>query len=90
MSGKCALRALKRKISDAVYARLVADRQAARHATVKDPGGHTGNDSASNATGSHPETPALRRSHSRVADQPRTDDQAPQPTRPRRTTQRRS
>jgi transposase len=73
MTGKCALRALKRKISDAIYARLTADERTARHAAMKDPGGQSGNDSASSATGSHPETPALRRSHSRVTDQPRTE-----------------
>jgi transposase len=88
MTGKCALRALKRKISDAIYARLIADEQTTRHPTIKDPGGQSGNDSASSATGSHPETPALRRSHSRVTDQPKTDDQPPQPSRPRRTPQR--
>jgi transposase len=81
MTGKCALRALKRKISDAIYARLVADDRHARSAVVKDPGGQSGNDSASSATGSHPETPALRRSHSRVANQPRTDHAATQPGR---------
>jgi hypothetical protein len=47
---KEALRALKRRVSDAVYARLIADaRQAAG------PGGQTGHDSSSSAAGSHPE-----------------------------------
>jgi hypothetical protein len=73
MTGKCALRALKRRISDAIYARLVADERATRQTKPQDPGGQSGNDSASSATGSHPETPALRRSHSRVTDQTRTD-----------------
>lgn len=64
---KSALRALKRKISDALYARMIADAQrAARPLDQGGPGGHTGNDSASSATGSHPE-PALRKSHSRTA-----------------------
>ena len=63
MTGKTALRALKRKISDALYARMIDD---ARRLAAKDPGGHTGNDSASSAAGSHPETPALRKSHSRA------------------------
>jgi transposase len=50
---KEALRALKRRISDAIYARLVAD---ARTATAsKDPGGQPGNDSGSSAAGSHPD-----------------------------------
>ncbi len=55
---KEALRSLKRKISDAIFARLQADaRQAAAAGAkgqAKDPGGHPGNDSASSAAGSHP------------------------------------
>jgi transposase len=67
MAPKSALRALKRKISDALYARMIADaRSAARQPDQGGPGGQTGNDSASSATGSHPE-PALRKSHSRTA-----------------------
>src|SRR5664279_3914472 len=80
MTGKCALRALKRKISDAIYARLTADDRAARSAVEKDPGGQSGNDSASSATGSHPETPALRRSHSRVTAEPKTTPSSASPT----------
>jgi transposase len=51
---KEALRALKRQISDAIFACLQAD---ARRATaqVKGPGGQPGNHSASRAAGSHPE-----------------------------------
>jgi transposase len=67
MNGKSALRALKRRISDRIYQQLQADAH-----RLKDPGGHTGNDSASSAASSHPETPALRTSHSRVAANPRT------------------
>jgi transposase len=52
---KEALRALKRRISDAIFARLQAD---AHRATVADsangPGGHMGNDSVASAAGSHP------------------------------------
>ncbi len=67
MAPKSALRALKRKISDALYARMINDaRRAARRLNEGGPGGQTGNDSASSATGSHPE-PALRKSHSRTA-----------------------
>ena len=52
---KEALRSLKRKISDAIYARLRADaRQAARPAG-EGPGGQPGNGSDSSAAGSHPE-----------------------------------
>jgi transposase len=51
-----ALRSLKRQISDAIFARLQADaRQAATTASVRGPGGHTGNDSVASAAGSHPE-----------------------------------
>jgi transposase len=53
---KEALRCLKRKISDAVFARLQADaRKAAATAASKGPGGQPGNDSDSSAAGSHPE-----------------------------------
>jgi hypothetical protein len=51
---KEALRALKRRISDAIYARLVADARTAAAAS-KDPGGQPGNDSDSSAAGFHPE-----------------------------------
>jgi transposase len=61
MSRKAALRALKRKISDAIYARMLDDAR-----RREDPGGHSGNDAASSVAGSHPETPALRKSHSRA------------------------
>ncbi len=51
---KEALRALKRRISDAIYARLRAD--ARTHVVTRaGPGGQTGNDSDSSAAGSHPE-----------------------------------
>jgi transposase len=52
---KEALRALKRRISNAIYARLRADaRKAAATARSKSPGGQTGNDTDSSAAGSHP------------------------------------
>jgi transposase len=52
---KEALRCLKRRISDAVFARLQADaRQATATAAAKRPGGQPGNDSDSSAAGSHP------------------------------------
>jgi transposase len=66
MGRKAALRALKRKISDTIYNRLAADARPSR----KDPGGQTGNDSASSAASSHPATPALRTSHSRAGYKP--------------------
>jgi len=52
-TSKEALRALKRQVSDAIYACLQADaRRAAAH--VKSPGGQPGNGSDSSAAGSHP------------------------------------
>jgi len=50
-TGKEALRALKRQISDAIYQHLKAD--AARRS--QGPGGHPGNGSVARAAGSHPE-----------------------------------
>ena len=90
MGRKAALRALKRKISDAIYARLMADDRTAHEIIEKDPGGQSGNDSASSATGSHPVTPALRRSHSRVTDKPTTGRTMKQQTRPSKTIDRAS
>ena len=51
---KDALRSLKRRISDAIYARLQADARQAAKASEKGPGGQPGNDSDSGAAGSHP------------------------------------
>jgi transposase len=51
---KEALRSLKRKISDAIFACLQADARQAAAARTKGPGGQPGNDSASSAAGSHP------------------------------------
>ncbi len=53
---KEALRSLKRRISDAIFARLQADaRQVAAPARTEGPGGQPGNDSVASAAGSHPE-----------------------------------
>jgi transposase len=92
MKHKSALRALKRKISDAIYARLITDAQAEAGKAAKDPGGQSGNDSASSAASSHPETPALRTSHSRVDAQPKTvpPPPSPNPTPPQPKPSRRS
>jgi transposase len=51
---KEALRCLKRRISDAIYARLRADAGITRPPAGKGPGGQMGNDPDSSATGSHP------------------------------------
>jgi transposase len=53
---KEALRCLKRRISDAIFARLQADaRRVAAAASARGPGGQPGNDSVASAAGSHPE-----------------------------------
>ena len=52
---KEALRSLKRRISNAIFARLQADTRQAATASAKGPGGQPGNDSDSSAAGSHPE-----------------------------------
>jgi transposase len=73
---KEALRALKRRISDAIFACLQADAQRAAHA--RGPGGQQGNDSVASAAGSHPQAPALRPSHSRTRSHTKTPD-SPRP-----------
>ena len=50
-----ARRALKCKISNAIYARLLADARRAAPARAAGPGGQPGNGSISSAAGSHPE-----------------------------------
>jgi hypothetical protein len=51
---KQALRSLKRRISDAIYARLRADARQAASSTNKGPGGQQRDDTESSAAGSHP------------------------------------
>jgi transposase len=54
-TSKEALRSLKRRISNAIYGRLLADaRTATAEPGVKGPGGQPGNDSDSSAAGLHP------------------------------------
>ena len=90
MGRKAALRALKRKVSDAIYTRMMADAASPGSAEKQDPGGQSGNDSASSAAGSHPVTPALRTSHSRVTTNPTTGRSAVQQPRPTKRTRRAS
>jgi transposase len=71
-TGKEALRSLKRRKSDALYARLLQDARQDDTARQGGPGGHTGNVSASSAAGLHPATPTLRKSHSRTTTKPTT------------------
>jgi hypothetical protein len=52
---KEALRALKRQISDAIFACLQEDARRAAAAAGKSPGGQPGNHSATRAAGSHPD-----------------------------------
>jgi transposase len=52
---KEALRSLKRKVSDAIFARLQADARQAAATRTKGPGGQPGNGSDSSAASSHPE-----------------------------------
>jgi len=52
---KEALRALKRQISDAIFACLQEDARRAAAAVAKSPGGQPGNHSATRAAGSHPD-----------------------------------
>jgi transposase len=54
-TGKEAIRALKRRISDALYSRLQQDARRATDTKGTGPGGQTGNDSVACVTGSHPE-----------------------------------
>lgn len=66
---KEALRSLKRRVSDALFAAMVADarrdREEGRQAKGG-PGGQAGDGSAACAAGLHPAKPALRKSHSRA------------------------
>ena len=87
---KEALRALKRRVSDALWAAMAADaRRAAVTTAAPRPesgsGGQPGNDSVTSAAGSHPETPALRPSHSRTrtkATTARSDQRRKEPMTP--------
>ena len=71
MPSMMAMRALKRRLSNVVYARMLAD-QLRREAA--DPGGHSGNDSDSSAADSHPGIDSSDKPHPEPATtQPRTD-----------------
>ncbi len=80
---KEALRALKRRISAALYARLLHDARRAANAAEKGPGGQPGNDSVACAVGSHPATPTLRPSHSRTRPHPTAARQTARRNNPR-------
>jgi hypothetical protein len=72
---KEALRCLKRRISNAIWARLRADARPAAPAGAEGPGGQPGNDTASSAAGSHP---------ARQLFGPATPEPGPEPTTPNR------
>ena len=61
------MRALKRRIADAVYRQLLIDA-----GTVTGPGGQSGTTMQSSVAGSTPRRPALRISHSRARTNART------------------
>jgi transposase len=82
---KEALRALKRRVSDALWAAMVADPRRAAATTATStrkagPGAQPGNDSVASAAGSHPDTPALRPSHSRTRAKATTTKTSPRRT----------
>jgi transposase len=70
-----AVRALKRRISDAIYRQLVHD------AASMGPGGQTGTALESSVTDLEPQRPALRKNHSRTRPNARTRRPAPATTR---------
>ena len=84
-TGKEALRALKRRISDALYTAMVADARRERDEGLSSggPGGQTGNGSVASAAGSHPAKPALRPSHSRAKPKARPSREAARSPPPR-------
>ena len=51
-----AMRALKRRLSNVVFTRMLADQHRRDHASATGPGGHLGNDSVSSAAGSQAHT----------------------------------
>jgi hypothetical protein len=54
MPSMMAMRALKRRLSNVVYARILDDHKRREAKLGASPGGHSGNDSVSSAADSHP------------------------------------
>jgi len=81
-TGKEALRSLKRRISDLLYARLLEDARREDSLRQGGPGGHTGNVSPSSAAGSHPAKPTLRKNHSRTTTNTTTNPRSRRPSQP--------
>jgi len=82
---KEALRCLKRRISNAIYARLQADARQAATASARGPGGQPGNDSASSAAGSHPKRQLFGQAtpEPRLSLRPATPRKPARPSKPR-------
>lgn len=88
---KEALRALKRRISDAIYAALAADARRAAAACPQGPGGQPGNHSVTRAAGSHPAHRRFGQATPRPATTLRPSATAgPAPGQPNRARQRRT
>jgi transposase len=90
-SGKEAIRALKRRTSDALYTRLRDDATRTAYLAAAGPGGHPGNDAVACAAGSHPEhrlfgqaTPGPDRSLRPTRPRAPAGTAKPPPRRPRR------
>ena len=76
---KEAVRCLKRRISDAIYARLRADAAMTVRPVSEGPGGQPGNGSDASVARLTPRTPALRASHSRTRHHPTAPQASPRP-----------
>ena len=63
------MRALKRRLSNVVFARMLADQHRRDHASATGPGGHLGNDSDSSATDSQPQRRLFGQATSRTRHQ---------------------
>jgi transposase len=83
---KEALRALKRRISDALWAAMIADTRRPATGSTTGPGGQPGDVSDASVAGSHPATPALRLSHSRTRTKATTTNSRRRHTPARQTT----
>jgi hypothetical protein len=86
-SGKEAIRALKRRISDALYTHLRHDAEQTPRVAAG-PGGHPGNDSVASAAGSHPEHRLFGKATPGPGTTLRPTGNRDQPPRPKASTQR--
>jgi len=73
MPSMMAMRALKRRLSNVVYARMLSDQRQREAKLAASPGGHSGNDCVSSAADSHPGIDSSDKPHPGPAtSQPRT------------------